>query len=209
MNGFDIIHRVVDSLQFEDVLREELSRESTPEQKSIDTKMISTGSGTMENTGYMVPARISDQLNVYPNPERNGLILLFSYHIDRILSGSELAINQFIQHLYTIGEIEYRNVEQPAKVGRGRKRPEEDSDSSFISVDDIGLMEIKPEILSSISPTEYERLRRFVVECMLPGIKAFQRRWSAGVMYRSVNFRNFALNLFKGVREIRIVNQTL
>lgn len=206
MNGFEIVQRVNDFVQFDEVLRTEITKVSSPEQRNIDPKMISNGSGTMEGKNFSVPARFSDKLNDIPNPERNGLNLLLSYYIFNIFSGREQAIQEFLHHLYTVGEVMYQGGEKILAT-RGKKK--EDSAQGFvISLEDIGLTESKPALLDSITPVEYERIRRFVSECMLPGIEAFQRRWSIGVIYRSVNFRNLSLNLFKGVREIRVVNQT-
>jgi hypothetical protein len=206
MNGFEIVQRVNDFVQFDEVLRTEISKISSPEQRNIDSKMISNGSGTMEGKTFNVPARFADKLNDIPNPERNGLNLLFSYYIFNILSGREQAIREFLYHFYQVGEVMYQGMEK-GPVARGRKK--DAPDGFVIRLEDIGLTESKPASLGSITPTEYERLRRFVSEGMLPAIEAFQRRWSVGVIYRSVNFRNLSLNLFKGVREIRVVNQTL
>lgn len=206
MNGFEIVQRVNDFVQFDEVLRTEITKVSSPEQRNIDPKMISNGSGTMEGKNFSVPARFADRLNDIPNPERNGLTLLLSYYMFTILSGREQAIHDFLHYLYQLGEIMYQGGEK-RPVTRGRKKDE--TQEFVISLEDIGLTETKPTVLGSITPAEYERLRRFVSECMLPGIEAFQRRWSIGVIYRSVNFRNLSLNLFKGVREIRVVNQTL
>lgn len=206
MNGFEIVQRVNDSVQFDEVLRSEISKVSSPEQRNIDPKMISNGSGTMEGKNFSVPSRIADKLNDIPNPERNGLNLLMSYYIFNILSGREQAIREFLHHLYQVGEVMYQGKEKGPAI-RGKKK--DSTDDFIIRLEDIGLTETKPASLNSITPTEYERLRRFVSEGMLPGIEAFQRRWSAGIIYRSVNFRNLSLNLFKGVREIRMVNQIL
>lgn len=215
--AFDIVRGVSDSLQFEEILRqkynEELASESS-EQRNIDPKQIETGSGTVEITGFMVPSSLADLLNETPNPDRNGLILLWSYNISKIFNHRPEPIALVLRHIYNLGEKSYSAASVSSGSGRGRKKkdqqpPQGDTseDVGFnIKPEDIGFTDRKrPESLMGISENEYEKLYRFVSVCMLPSIDAFQKRWSAGIINKTVNFQNIALNLFKGTREISLV----
>ena len=224
---FDIVREVTNTIQFEEVLRqrhiEEVEAESK-EQRNIDPKQISTGSGTVEKTYFMVPSSTADSLNEIQNPDRNGLVLLWSYNLHKIFNGREEGMMAVIRHFYNLGEKSYSAATTSGGTKRGRKKKETESSSSSsssssmitnpieeifnIRPEDIGFMPkvVPSEMKTSVSEIEYEKLYRFVSECMLPSIDTFQKSWSAGIIYKSVNFRNIALNLFKGTREISLLS---
>jgi len=217
---FDIVREVTDSIQFEEVLRqkyiEEVEAESR-EQKNIDPKQISSGSGTIEKTSFMVPSSIADSLNEIPNPDRNGLILLWSYNLHKIFNGREEGMMAVIRHLYNLGEKSYSAATTSGGTKRGRKKKDQQQQDSGsgsseevfnIKSEDIGfvLKVVPSEMKTSVREVEYEKLYRFVTECFLPSIDTFQKSWSAGIIYKSVNFRNIALNLIKGTREISLLS---
>jgi hypothetical protein len=212
MNGLDVIRGVVDTLKSEEVLRMEFEKQisGSTEQRNIDPKQISSGSGTMENTPYSVPGMVANLLNDIPNPDRNGLVLLWAYNIDKIYSGREDGMMDFVKLLYQLGEIQYSKGDKGKK---GKKKKDEGSSGATdvfdIKAEDMGLTSMRPQSMSNTSDSEYERIVRFVNTCMIPSIDSFQKRWSAGILYKTVNFRNLALNLLKGVREVMIINQSL
>jgi hypothetical protein len=204
MNGLQIIRAVTDSLSFEGLLRLELEKTASgaSEQRNIDPKQITSGNGTVDGMQYTVPAQVADKLNEIPNPDRNGLILLWSYNIYRILDGRESGIMDFLRHLYNLGEIQYSMDSK-----RGRKRKDQE-DEIQITLEMLKLPAERPSGMSNIDNSEYERLRRFVDQCMIPSLMAFQKRWSAMVLNKSIHFSHLALNLLKGVNEIRTINQS-
>lgn len=211
MNGLDVIRGVVDTLKSEEVLRVEFEKQvsGSVEQRNIDPKQISSGSGTMESTPFSVPGLIANMLNEIPNPDRNGLILLWAYNIDKIYSGREVGMMDFIKHLYQLGEIQYSKGDR-GKKGKKKKDEASGATEAFdIKAEDMGLTTERPQSMSNTSDSEYERVVRFVNACMIPSIDSFQKRWSAGILYKTVNFKNLALNLLKGVREVMIINQSL
>jgi len=204
MNGFHVISTVTDALSFDEILRMDLQKTGggSAEQKNIDAKQITNGGGTVEAMQYMVPAQMADKLNRIPNPDRNGLVLLWAYQLHRIFEGREEALGDFLQWLYARGEVQYGTA-----VKKGRKR-QDDQVEFTITADSLGMSSTKPESMSNIGDSEYERLRRFVVQCMLPSMAAFQQRWAATLQNKTMNFQNLALNLRKGIREVALVSQS-
>lgn len=215
---FDIVREVTNTIQFEELLRqrhiEEVEAESK-EQKNIDPKQISTGSGTVDKIFFMVPSSIADSLNEIQNPDRNGLVLLWSYNLHKMFNGREEGMMAVIRHFYNLGEKSYSATTTSGGTKRGRKKKETETSTTptpteevfNIKPDDIGFISkvVPSDMKASVSEVEYEKLYRFVSECILPSIDTFQKSWSAGIIYKSVNFRNIALNLLKGTREISLL----
>lgn len=212
--AFDIARDIYEDLQFEELLRkrfnEDLEAERT-DQRNIDPKQISSGSGTVEISTFLVPRMISEALNDIPNPDRNGLVLLWSYNLHRMFGGREAGITSVIRHLYRLGERSYGAKTVQTAVRKGRKPKEEvpENPEFTIKPEDIGFTPSIPPGLRDVSQTEYERLLRFVTLCFLPSMDLFLRRWSSALVFKSINFENIALNLFKGVREIQYVSASL
>jgi len=213
--AFDIAREVSDDLQFEDLLRtrynEDLAAERT-EQRNIDPKQISNGSSTMESSTFSVPGIVAEALNDIPNPDRNGLVLLWSYNLYKIFNGQETGIMSVIRHIHQLGERSYGAA--PAKVTGGKKgrkpRDESPETSEFsIKAENIGFTETMPPGLRDVSQTDYEKLLRFITLCFLPSLDQFLKRWSGALVYKSINFQSIALNLYKGTREIRYVSASL
>jgi hypothetical protein len=204
MNGLQIIKTVTDSLAFDEILRLEIEKSASgaSEQRNIDPKQIISGNGMVDMTQYTVPAYIADRLNEIPNPDRNGLILLWSYNIHRIFRGREEGIHEFLRHIYQVGEIQYSTA-----VKKGKKRKEQE-DEVQITLEMMNLAPVRPASMSNVSDSEYELLRRFVDQCMLPSLAAFQKRWTAMVLNKTIQFSHLALNLHKGVSEIRAITQS-
>jgi hypothetical protein len=204
MSGLQVIRSVVDSLSFDKMLRLDLEKTGagTTEQRNIDPKQISNGSGAAEDLPCKIPAYVADRLNEIPNPDRNGLILFWSYQIHRIYSGRETSILDFLRHLYGLGEIQYS-----APSRKPRKKDTEEMEFS-ITLETLDLPSSRPASMSNTSDSEYERLRRFVSECMLPSMASFQQRWAATVLNKTVDFPLLALNLLKGTREVRLMDQS-
>jgi hypothetical protein len=211
---FDIVREVADDLRFEDLQRirynEDLASERS-DQKNIDPKQISNGSGTVEVSTFMVPGIVAEALNDIPNPDRNGLILLWAYNIHKIFNGREAGMMSFVRHLHHLGERSYgAKAVQPAPK-RGRKPKDDFPEGSdfVIKPEDIGFPDSLPPGLRDVSQSEYERLSRFVALCFLPTMGQFLNRWSASLVFKSINFQNIALNLYKGIREIQYVSASL
>lgn len=215
---FDIAREALEGVQFDDILRKQSAEEleaERREQRNIDPAQIENGSGTIPpaRSTFMVPNSVASSLNSIPNPDRNGLVLLWSYNLYKIFNGREEGILAVIRHLYGIGERSYsgRPEEQGIKRGRKKKDQERDGEASAvfnIKPEDIGFTQTPPSLMIPLmSEVEYARLLRFISDCMLPSIDSFQRGFSAGVIYKTVNFRNIALNLFKGTREISVVSR--
>jgi hypothetical protein len=204
MNGLQVIRTVTDSISFDQMLRLDLERTGAGiiEQRNIDPKQISNGSSAAESLPCSVPAHIADKLNEIPNPDRNGLILLWSYQIYKIYSGREAGMMDFLNHLYSLGEIQYSTV-----VKKSRKQEADESDFT-ITLEKLNLPIARPESMSNTNDSEYERLRRFVSQCMLPSMAVFQQRWATTILNKNVNFTLLALNLLKGTREVSLVNQS-
>jgi hypothetical protein len=212
---FDIAREVSDDLQFEELIRarhnEELVAERT-DQRNIDPKQIANGSGTVEMSSFTVPGIVAEALNDIPNPDRNGLVLLWSYNLHKLFNGREAGIMSFIRHIYRLGERSYGAT--PAKIPggkKGRKPRDETPEGGEFSIKpiDIGFTPSLPLDMRDVSQTEYEKLLRFVTLCFLPSMEQFLKRWSVGLVYKSINFQSIALNVFKGTREIRYVSASL
>lgn len=204
MNGLQVIRTVTDSISFDQMFRLDLERigAGSIEQRNIDPKQISNGSNTTEGLPCSVPAHIADKLNEIPNPDRNGLVLLWSYQIHKIYSGREEGMMDFLKHLYSLGDIQYSTV-----LKKTRRQDVNEMDFT-ITPEKLNLPIARPESMSNTNDSEYERLRRFVSQCMLPSMAVFQQRWATTILNKNVNFTLLALNLFKGTREISLVNQS-
>jgi hypothetical protein len=203
MNGLQVIRTVTDSISFDQMLRLDLERTGagSVEQRNIDPKQISNGSSAAEGLPCSVPAQIADKLNSIPNPDRNGLILLWSYQIHKIYSGRESGMMDFLKHLYSLGEIQYSTM-----VKKTRKQEAEESDFT-ITLEKLNLPLARPESMSNTNDSEYERLRRFISQCMLPSMAVFQQRWATTILNKNVNFTLLALNLLKGTREVSLIER--
>lgn len=209
--SFNLARDIFDRLSFEDIVRKQYDEElelRSREQRSIDPKQISTGSGVVENPSYMVPGYIAERLNQINNPERNGLIMLWAYNLYRIFNGNQNTIDFLIDYLYGIGDISYSAGAAIGGAKRGRKRKEEKeivlpTQEFNIKADDLGFTTNLPaEFKEKMTVIEYEKLYRFITQCMLPSIQAFQAKYSAGIIYKSINFKGLALNLHKAIREM-------
>lgn len=202
MSAFTIIQGVSDSLQHRALLlniREEEARQRVAEQKNIDDEQIRSGMGKITDTEYLVPYDVVRRLNEIPNPERNGLVLLWSYNIYRICGGDKEKMMDFITQVYQAGVVELEpeasQSEAPAPKQRGRK-PKATSSAAE------GKFELRRESMTNVTQVEYERLKAFSENCLIFGIKqSISER-------KRVDFYNMALNLLKGVREVAITQSS-
>ena len=202
MSAFTIIQGVSDSLQHRALLlniREEEARQRVAEQKNIDDEQIRSGMGRITDTEYLVPYDVVRRLNEIPNPERNGLVLLWSYNIHRICGGDKEKMMDFITQVYQAGIVELEpeasQSEAPAPKQRGRKPK-----AASTAVE--GKFELRRESMPNVTQVEYERLKAFSENCLIFGIKqSISER-------KRVDFYNLALNLLKGVREVDITQSS-
>lgn len=211
---FNLVRDISERLTFEDIIRKHFTEENdirNREQRSIDPKQISSGAGVVDSPAYTVPAYISDKLNQINNPERNGLVLLWAYNIYKIFNGNQDQIDKLLSYIYQLGEMSYSAGAAIGGAKRGRKRKEEKESvlpgQEFnIKAEDLGFEpKLPPRFQDSMTTIQYEKLYRFVSECMLASIEAFQAKYSAGIIYKTINFKGLALNLHKATREVNLV----
>lgn len=202
MSAFTIIQGVSDSLQqqaYLKSLREEEARQRVAEQKNIDDDQIRSGMGKITDTEYLVPYDVVRKLNELPNPERNGLVLLWAYNIYRICGGIKDKMMDFITQVYQAGIVELEPTatqsEAPGPKQRGRKPKAASSEAE-------GKFELRKEAMPNVSQVEYERLKAFSENCLIFGIKqSISER-------KKVDFYNLAINLLKGVREVSLTQSS-